>query len=63
VVQTAGGARIRVRTSGGVELPALSARISHGLVQAGVQEPDVAIETVGAFARQASGKFKRFVPL
>jgi hypothetical protein len=39
------------------------ARIAQGLVQAGLPEPEVAIETVDAFAPQASGKFKRFVPL
>ena len=63
VHQSLRGATIRVRASGAVDLGSLTQRIGASLARAGVPDPEVTIERVEAFERQASGKFKRFFPL
>jgi phenylacetate-CoA ligase len=63
VHQTPRGAVIRFRADGEVDVAALSRRIADALVRAGVKEPQVAVERVEAFARQATGKLKRFFPV
>ncbi|MGH2398837.1 MAG: phenylacetate--CoA ligase family protein [bacterium] len=63
VRQTPRGATIRVRPSGPLDLGSLIHRITVSLARAGITDPEVVIEQVEAFERQASGKLKRFFPL
>jgi phenylacetate-coenzyme A ligase PaaK-like adenylate-forming protein len=62
VRQTPRGATICVVTTAPVDVGALQASITSALAALGLAEPEVAIETVAALPRQASGKLKRFVP-
>ena len=63
VRQTRRGATIRIVTTAPVDVRALQAKITDALAALGLADPRVAIETVAALPRQASGKLKRFVPL
>ena len=63
VRQTPRGANIGIVTTAPVDVHVLQATIADALTALGLAEPDVAIETVAALPRQASGKLKRFVPL
>ncbi len=63
VQQTPRGATIRIVTTAPVDVQTLQATITDALAALGLADPRVAIETVPALPRQASGKLKRFVPL
>ncbi len=52
-----------MRAPGAVDLDTLAQRIAAAFARAGVPDPEVTIERVEAFERQASGKLKRFFPL
>lgn len=62
VTQTRRGAHLRVVAPGGVDEPALAARLAGALRAAGVRDPEVTVETVAAVARHPdTGKSKRFL--
>lgn len=63
VRQTPRGASIQLCTAGDVNLDALGRAIEHELSTLGVAEPQVTVEFVETFDRQATGKLKRFFPL
>jgi phenylacetate-CoA ligase len=62
VTQTRRGAHVAVVAPGGVDEPALAARIAAALRGAGVRAAEVTVESVAAVARHPdTGKTKRFV--
>jgi phenylacetate-CoA ligase len=62
VTQTRRGAHVAVVAPGGVDEPALAARIAAALGGAGVRAAEVTVESVAAVARHPdTGKAKRFV--
>lgn len=63
VRQTRRGAAVRVRTVGPVELDGLARRIAASVERSGMPDPEITVERVEVFERQASGKLKRFFPL
>ena len=62
VRQTRRGATIRMVTAAPVDVQALQATITDALAALGLSDPQVAVETVAALPRGASGKLKRFIP-
>ena len=64
VRQTPAGAAIAVRCSAPVSLDGLRDRIAVGLIDAGLERPQVTVEIVDRFERPGGpAKLKRFVPL
>jgi phenylacetate-coenzyme A ligase PaaK-like adenylate-forming protein len=63
VIQTEKGVRVRFRANGVVDPSEISASIETELRGCGLVDPEVSLEQVPELSRQASGKFKRFVPL
>jgi phenylacetate-coenzyme A ligase PaaK-like adenylate-forming protein len=63
VIQTERGVRVCCCVSGPVNPSELSAAIAADLRGCGLTDPEVTVEPVAELPRQASGKFKRFVPL
>lgn len=62
--QTPHGATVGiVIVAGTVDVQALHAKVTTALAALGLADPQVAIETLAALPRQASGKLRRFVPL
>jgi hypothetical protein len=62
VTQTRRGAHLQVVAPGGVDEPALAARLAGALGAAGVPDPEVTVETVAAAGRHPdTGKSKRFL--
>ena len=63
VVQTAGGATIKLLCQGALDAEALHASVVRNLVGAGLRSPLVTLHAVDAIERTAAGKLKRFVAL
>jgi len=63
VGQTAGGAAIKIVTSGASDAPSLARRIETALAGAGLDHPIVEVEAVPSIDRGPAGKLRRFVPL
>ncbi len=61
VIQTERGARVEIR--GLADDMDLRRQLTDALTAVGLDQPDVAIATVAAFERQATGKVKRFIAL
>ena len=63
VRQTARGARVAIVATGAVDCDALSTAITHDLLQLGLTDPEVHIDTVDTLERHTqSGKLRRFIP-
>jgi phenylacetate-CoA ligase len=64
VTQTRRGVQVAVVAPGGVDAPALAARLAAALGGAGVRGAEVTVEPVPAIARHPdTGKARRFVTL
>jgi hypothetical protein len=63
VRQTARGADVRVRRQGGLDTARVAETLRAALADLGLASAEVTVTPVETLERQASGKFKRFVPL
>ncbi len=63
VHQTARGADVLIRCQGRVDTARLTGKLRDALAGAGLADAEVSVTPVEALERQATGKFRRFVPL